>query len=70
MLACTGNHEIEAESDGKNSIFTSVQARWKVTSITRKHRCHWYQSGIMAGVFTFCIQTHISRSSLSSGLLF
>ena len=30
MLACTGNHEIEAESDGKNSMFTSVQARWKV----------------------------------------
>ena len=30
MLACTGNHEIEAESDGKNSMFKSVQARWKV----------------------------------------
>lgn len=30
MLACTGNHEIEAESNGKNSMFTSVQARWKV----------------------------------------
>ena len=33
MLACTGNHEIEAESDGKNSIFTSVQARWKVLPV-------------------------------------
>lgn len=35
MLACTGNHEIEAESDGKNSMFTSVQARWKVLPV-----CH------------------------------
>lgn len=42
MLACTGNHEIEAESDGKNSIFTSVQARWKVPSIAQRHWFRWY----------------------------
>lgn len=31
MLASTGNHEIEAQSDGNNSVFKSVQARWKVS---------------------------------------
>ena len=30
MLACTGNHEIEAQSDGNNTVFKSVQTRWKV----------------------------------------
>lgn len=31
MLACTGNHEIEAQSDGNNTVFKSVQTRWKVS---------------------------------------
>ena len=30
MLACTGNHEIEAQSDNNETMFRSVQARWKV----------------------------------------
>ena len=32
MLACTGNHEIEAQSDAADSMFKSVQARWKVNA--------------------------------------
>lgn len=32
MLACTGNHEIEAESDATDTTFKSVQARWKVST--------------------------------------
>ncbi len=27
---CAGNHEIEAQEDANNTIFASVQARWKV----------------------------------------
>ena len=33
MLACTGNHEIEAQSDAGDSMFKSVQARWKVSAV-------------------------------------
>jgi hypothetical protein len=33
MLACTGNHEIEAQSDASDSMFKSVQARWKVNAL-------------------------------------
>ncbi|KAL3151843.1 hypothetical protein ABBQ38_012808 [Trebouxia sp. C0009 RCD-2024] len=44
MLACTGNHEIEAESDGKNSIFTSVQARWKMPSNSSNSASYFFHS--------------------------
>eukprot|EP00891_Asterochloris_glomerata_P009395 jgi/Astpho2/9395/Aster-01660 len=32
MLGGTGNHEIEAQSDGNNTVFESVMARWKYPS--------------------------------------
>lgn len=44
MLACTGNHEIEAQSDGSDSMFKSVQARWKMPSNASNSPSYFFHS--------------------------
>ncbi|DBA94256.1 TPA: hypothetical protein ACH3X1_001874 [Trebouxia sp. C0004] len=44
MLACTGNHEIEAQSDASDSMFKSVQARWKMPSNASNSPSYFFHS--------------------------
>jgi len=44
MMTCTGNHEIEAQEDADNTIFASVQARWKVASTSSKSNNYFFHS--------------------------
>lgn len=44
MMTCTGNHEIEAQEDANNTIFASVQARWKVASNSSKSNNYFFHS--------------------------
>jgi hypothetical protein len=53
MLGSTGNHEIEAQSDPANTIFASVQARWKYPGAASGGTFFYYSSdqGPVHGIF-------------------